>query len=100
MVNGQPVPCSQVFGPIAWVAGLELGIVVFVIVVAILALILWIWMLVHAIRHPIHDKALWIIIILLFGIIGAIVYYFAVKRHCEDMPPSTPAGISSTAATH
>ena len=40
--------------------------------------ILWIAMLVHAIRNNIPDKVLWVIVLILGGTIGGIVYYFAV----------------------
>jgi hypothetical protein len=42
-------------------------------------------MLVDAIKKPIQHKPLWIIILLLFGIVGAIVYYFAVKRSADPL---------------
>lgn len=54
--------------------------------ICVASLIFWIVMLVHAISKPIESKALWILIILLTGIIGAIVYYFAVKRDFDKMP--------------
>ena len=55
------------------------------IVVAILGLLLlafWIWMLVHAIRHDIDYKPVWILVLWFLNIFGAIIYYFAVKRQC------------------
>lgn len=57
------------------------GMVILLILFAIFCLVFWIMMLVHAISKPIKSKALWIIILLLFGFIGAVVYYFAIKRH-------------------
>ncbi len=95
-LNGQQVPCDQVPGG-AVVGILAIGFFVLMAVVGIAALVFWIKMLVHAIKHPIENKPLWIIILLLFGIIGAIVYYFAVKKHMatamaptEAMPPTIP----------
>jgi magnesium-transporting ATPase (P-type) len=55
----------------------------FILVMAIIGLALfvfWLAMLIHAIGKKIKLKALWIIILLVFGILGAVVYYFAVKR--------------------
>jgi hypothetical protein len=84
-VNGQPVPCGQLFKSIGWFAGIGFGLIILFIVISILCLIFWIFMLVDAIKKPIQHKPLWIIILLLFGIIGAIVYYFAVKRSADPL---------------
>jgi hypothetical protein len=59
---------------------LGLGFLLLILLLSIACFVFWIMMIVHAISKPIKSKALWIIILLLFGIIGAIVYYFAVKR--------------------
>ncbi len=40
----------------------------------------WLWMLVDCIRHPVKYKALWILFLIFFNILAAIIYYFAVKR--------------------
>jgi len=85
MLNGQPVPCGQLFKSVGWFAGIGLGLIILFIVISILCLIFWIFMLVDAIKKPIQHKPLWIIILLLFGIIGAIVYYFAVKRSVDPL---------------
>ena len=58
-----------------------LGAGILLTAIAILLIAFWIWMLVHAIKHDIEEKPLWILVIGLMGIIGAIAYYFAVKRH-------------------
>lgn len=45
---------------------------------------IWIWMLVDVIKRDNwkqeSDKTLWILIVALLGAIGAVIYYFAVKR--------------------
>jgi 4-amino-4-deoxy-L-arabinose transferase-like glycosyltransferase len=84
-VNGQPVPCGQLFKSIGWFAGIGLGLIILFIVISILCFIFWIFMLVDAIKKPIQHKPLWIIIILLFSLVGAIVYYFAVKRSADPL---------------
>lgn len=66
------------------VASTGLGIVIFIFVLFIIGLslagfIFWLLMLVHAARSDIKDKALWILIIVLGQLIGAIVYLFVVK---------------------
>lgn len=89
-VNGQPVPCDKVFGTVGTVLGIGFGLIVLFAAIGILAFIFWLIMLIHAISKPIHDKALWIIILLLFNVVGAIVYYFAVKRHFAAVAPANP----------
>lgn len=56
----------------------------------IFSMILWIWMLVDAVKRNFpseNDKVIWIIVIVLAGIIGAIIYYFVVKRKGSTSPP-------------
>jgi hypothetical protein len=62
---------------------LALGFIGAGIVLTIIALLLiafWVWMLVHAIKHDIEYKPIWILVLGIMGILGAIIYYFAVKR--------------------
>ena len=47
-----------------------------------------IYMLIDAIRNPIKNKALWIIIIILFGFIGAVIYNFVGRDKFDS--PSAP----------
>ncbi len=57
-------------------------IFVLIFAAAILALIFWIFMLIDAAQRKFEtegEKIAWILIIVLVGIIGAIIYYFAVK---------------------
>lgn len=83
-VNGQPVPCDQFFDSFG---GLFLGLGIFFIfffvvmfVIAIAAFILQILMIIHAAQNDIKDRALWIVVMVLTGGLGALIYYFAVKR--------------------
>jgi TctA family transporter len=51
--------------------------------IAILALVFWILMLVDSIKRKYkddNDKIVWVLVIVLLGILGAIVYYFVIKR--------------------
>ena len=50
--------------------------------VSILALIFWIFMLVDVVKRKFpqeNDRIVWILVVVLAGFIGAIVYYFVVK---------------------
>lgn len=46
----------------------------------IFAIVFWIKMLIHAITTDIKDKALWILILLVGQLLGAIAYYFVVAK--------------------
>ena len=56
---------------------------------SLVGFVFWLVMLIHACSNDIPNKVLWIVLLFLFGIIAAIVYYFAVKRHCTTnyIPP-------------
>jgi hypothetical protein len=61
------------FEPFAWV----LGFGIFGIVLAILAVALWVWSLVHAIRNPALDdmmRIVWVLVIVFTGLIGSLIY--------------------------
>jgi len=74
----------------AAVAGAVLGffflfliIPILIVVIAILALIFWIFMIVDVAQRKFtneNDRLLWILIVVLVGIIGALIYYFMIKR--------------------
>ena len=62
-----------------------LAIVFWILVMAVivLSIVFWIMMLIDAInrKYPAeNDKVVWILVIVLVGIIGAIIYYFVVKK--------------------
>ena len=70
MVNGEEVPCSS----FPW------WIFVIIFAVAIFFFVFWIKMLIHAIKTESENKAVWIILIVVLQLLGAAIYYFAVKR--------------------
>lgn len=43
-------------------------------------LVLWILMLAHVVQHDVPDKTMWVLILVLGGSVGAIVYYFIVYK--------------------
>lgn len=65
-------------GAMLAVAGMGVVFAIF----AILLLAFWIWMLIHAIKHDIDYKPVWILVLWFANIVGAIIYYFAVKKCC------------------
>ena len=57
-----------------WLAAMALGI---------LALVIWIFMIIDVAKRDFKqdsDKVMWILIIVLTGIIGALIYYFMIKK--------------------
>ena len=53
------------------------------IAAAIAGLVFWIFMIVDVAKRQFKndsDKTLWILIVILAGVIGAIIYYFVIKR--------------------
>jgi len=61
---------------------LILSFVLLFVIILILAIIFWIFMLIDSIKRKYkdeNDKIAWILVIVLVGILGAIIYYFVVK---------------------
>ena len=85
-LNGKEVPCSEVGG----FAALGFGFMAVFFIIGILFFIFWIMMIVHAASNNIENKALWIVLIVIFQALGAIVYYFAVKRPFDKAKKSAP----------
>ena len=74
---------EQMAGVFAGVIGIGFLIFLLVFVVAILAF--WIWMLVDCVQREFppqeqNSKIVWILVIVLAGWIGALIYYFVVKK--------------------
>lgn len=85
-LNLNPNPIIKDFIPGIFMAFAGLGLVF--AIVGILLLAFWIWMLVHAVKNDIDYKPVWILVLWFLNIIGAIIYYFAVKKDYvsyEDM---------------
>jgi hypothetical protein len=58
-------------------------IILLILIISIVFIIFWIFMLINAIKRDFknsNEKIIWILVIILTGIIGAIIYYFVVKR--------------------
>lgn len=78
-------------GMFAGLIGLFIFMIYFVfiggfIILGVLGTILWIWMLVDCAKREFkneNDKLLWILVIVLASTVGAIVYYFVVKRELD-----------------
>jgi hypothetical protein len=78
--SGVEVPCEELAKSVKSFFAWGIGGFLFVFALIILTTVFWIMMIVHAARHPINNKGIWIVVMIFTGIIGAIIYYFAVKR--------------------
>lgn len=64
----------------AWFAG---GFMLFWILLAVVAFVVWLWALVDAIRNPALDsneRLLWVLVIVIAQFIGAIIYFIIGKN--------------------
>jgi predicted neutral ceramidase superfamily lipid hydrolase len=83
-LNGQPISCAELGnklkGFLGW--GLGFGIAFFLVIFSLViwSIVFWIMMIVHLSKNDVKDKVMWIILIIFTGIIGALIYYFVVKR--------------------
>lgn len=71
----------NMFWPWFWPLG-ALGIlfISFWMLVGLLALLFWFWMLIDCLqRKKFEDKLVWVIVLIVLNILGAILYYFLVK---------------------
>lgn len=85
-INGQEVPCEEMpawFGPVMAIFGFVM------LLILVIVLVFWLKMLFHAISNPVPNKAMWILIIIFFGWLGALIYYFIVKK-AGSAPAPTP----------
>lgn len=67
-----------------WLTSGFISLLVVATIVFLAATVFWLWMIVDAITKPIENKAIWILVLLVTGVLGAIVYYFAVKRPMDQ----------------
>ncbi len=95
-LNGEIVPCDQLADSAKGVIGYAIAGGLLFAIIGIISTVFWIMMIVHAASNQIENKPMWIIIMVLTGVIGALVYYFVVKRQyisppsSATMPPTPP----------
>ena len=80
MLNGKKVDCAELGSQVKSVLQYGLGLIAVFLLIGTLFTVFWILMLMHAFSHPIPNKVVWIVVILLLSPLGSIVYYFVVKR--------------------
>ncbi|HLB95452.1 MAG TPA: PLDc N-terminal domain-containing protein [Patescibacteria group bacterium] len=63
--------------------GIFAGVMIFIWILAILGFAIWLWALIDVIRRQFtnpNDKTLWVILVVVLGVIGAIVYLIAGRK--------------------
>ena len=101
-VNGKVVDCVELWNQVKWVVKTGIGILLGLLFLWFIFAIFWIVMLVHIFSNPIPNKLLWILVVAFLSPIGAIVYYFAIKRTYQNggvtnqNPPSSTSGVCLT----
>lgn len=88
-LDGEEIPCDVMGEAAKWIFGAGLIAVVISLIFFLAGTVLWISMIAHASSRPIENKKFWIAFIILFGAIGAVIYYFTVKRKFDKN--NTPA---------
>jgi len=83
-VNGKEVDCAELGNQVKGFLGWGIGIFLLFAALGIWATVFWIMMIVHAAKHNVENKAMWIILMVFTGIVGALIYYFVVKRKFSD----------------
>ncbi|MEI6058182.1 MAG: PLDc N-terminal domain-containing protein [archaeon] len=74
---------TTILGVFAGIVLLILAFWLFFVVLGILAFIFWIFMIVDVVQRKFKnesDKIVWALVVILLHIVGALIYYFVVKR--------------------
>ena len=79
-LNGQEIDCAELGNKVKGFLGWGIGGFLVIFALGILATVFWIMMIIHAAKHNVENKAMWIILMVFTGIVGALIYYFVVKR--------------------
>ncbi len=83
-------------GVTAGAAALGIGMMIFIGIMALIGLallIFTIWMIIDAAKRDFDQKAMWIILMVFFGWIAALIYFFMVKR--KNVTRAHPKGAST-----
>ncbi len=82
-LNGEVVSCDELLEE----AGgfLAVGGILFLIffIIGLVGLVFWVISLIHVLSNEVDNKAMWIVLLLLLGSLGGIIYFFAVRRPFE-----------------
>jgi len=90
-LNGQVVPCEQLGEAAGKAIGWGIGFLVGFLLVILLATVFWVMMLIHAATHPVQHRPMWILLMVFTGVLGAMIYWIAVKRTYGRAAPAAAA---------
>ncbi len=70
------------------IGSMELLLILPFVILGILGFVFWLWMLVDCLKRPDdrfaiggnYAKLIWVLVIVFVGFIGALIYYFLIKR--------------------
>jgi len=72
------------------------------IILILAIMVVWLWLLIDCLRRDDfakeNDKLLWAIVIIFSGVLGALIYYFLVKRKLDRMKAPKPPGSAPESA--
>jgi prolipoprotein diacylglyceryltransferase len=59
-----------------------LGLILMAVMVILIILIIvfWLWMLIDCLKRDFDKRIAWVLILIFLGILGALLYYFMIKR--------------------
>ena len=73
---------SEAITSIRSLIGFFMLMMLLIVIVGLLLFIFWIWMIIDCAKRNFKkdiDKVVWILVIVLLSVLGAAIYYFAVK---------------------
>ena len=79
-INGRDAPDSECNSLFAGIGIVWLAVMCVLLLVIAVGLAFWLWMLVDCIRRDFTEKTKWLAIIILLNTVGALAYFFLVKR--------------------
>ena len=85
-LDGSGADCVQITEQATQQLTLGIGGLISIAAIVMAIIIFWLMMFIHALKHSFKNKALWVVIILLGNVIGAVVYYFAIERTFQEPP--------------
>lgn len=79
-LNGKNVDCAEMTKTAKSWFNTGLWTLLFFGILFLIGGIFWLVMLIHALSNPIPNKILWVAVIFFVSFIGAVIYYFVIKR--------------------
>ncbi len=101
-VNGQEVSCEALADQAQGLLGWGIGIMILLAILGLVSTVFLIMMLVHAAKHNVDNKPMWIILMVFTGVVGALIYYFVEKRKFDAhmMAPSVSPAMPTNTPTN